>query len=387
MNFLIIGANFYNKGAQLMLLTLVKELSERYPNCNLIASAAIGEKKQLEELGFKLLNYPLLEVGDYIKFPFYLKYGRLVKSILKKYQGEINFSEIDIIFDIAGFAYGDQWGPDVVENLVLLLRKGKKLNIKYILMPQAFGPFEKPKMKDAMAKALQLVDLAFARDSISLKCLKAIQPNMDQKILLSPDITLTFSQDKTEKLSQCVIVPNVRMLDKADESWKEAYLPTLTKIVQTILNNTKLNIIVLIHAKGGGDMLIAKKIMYEFDDITRVKLVNEEDPILIKKLIGSSQFLVGSRFHALASALSLNIPCLCIGWSHKYLALFSDYGLNGYVFLKPDDSIYEKLIDLIDPTSNQKIIPVLKEANLKIRSSNERMWEEIEKTTSNVRHV
>ena len=95
--------------------------------------------------------------------------------------------------------------------------------------------------------------------------------------------------------------------------------------------------------------------------------------------IANSQFLIGSRFHSLASALSCNVPSLAMGWSHKYQMLFEEYGLAEYVFDKPDKTqIIEKAKSLIDLEANQRIRITLKEKNEEIKDKNNQMWAEIQ---------
>ena len=52
--------------------------------------------------------------------------------------------DIDVIFDLSRFAYGDQWKNNhkLLKNTANLYKKYKD-GSKIILMPQAFGPFQK----------------------------------------------------------------------------------------------------------------------------------------------------------------------------------------------------------------------------------------------------
>jgi colanic acid/amylovoran biosynthesis protein len=55
-------------------------------------------------------------------------------------------------------------------------------------------------------------------------------------------------------------------------------------------------------------------------------LVIDPPPAVAKGIIASCKAVVGSRYHALVSALSQGIPAVGTGWTHKYRALFRDYG-------------------------------------------------------------
>jgi len=39
-----------------------------------------------------------------------------------------------------------------------------------------------------------------------------------------------------------------------------------------------------------------------------------------------------SRFHAMVGALSIGVPVAVVGWSHKYLEVMKQFGLEEFVF-------------------------------------------------------
>ncbi len=47
----------------------------------------------------------------------------------------------------------------------------------------------------------------------------------------------------------------------------------------------------------------------------------------LRHLIGSCDVFVASRFHAMVSSLSMEVPTLVIGWSHKYREVLDMFGL------------------------------------------------------------
>jgi polysaccharide pyruvyl transferase WcaK-like protein len=50
----------------------------------------------------------------------------------------------------------------------------------------------------------------------------------------------------------------------------------------------------------------------------------------LRFLIGLCDYSVTSRFHAMISSLAVGVPCLVIGWSHKYQEVLERFGLESW---------------------------------------------------------
>jgi polysaccharide pyruvyl transferase WcaK-like protein len=51
----------------------------------------------------------------------------------------------------------------------------------------------------------------------------------------------------------------------------------------------------------------------------------------LKAILGGCDAIVSSRYHSLVAALSMGVPCLAVGWHHKYHELFRLFGLEKWV--------------------------------------------------------
>ena len=51
----------------------------------------------------------------------------------------------------------------------------------------------------------------------------------------------------------------------------------------------------------------------------------------IKRVIGCTDIVLVSRFHAMVGALSLGVPAVVLGWSHKYVEVMARFGLENCV--------------------------------------------------------
>jgi polysaccharide pyruvyl transferase WcaK-like protein len=162
---------FVNKGAELMLLAAVDQLNARCPDMKLVMKAGRSNSHEPYLLRAKLglFQKPWAWKGEY-------QLGDLFKFMPVKYRdmfGIVLDKELDIVLDGSGFSYSDQWGLKAIKELVRSAERWKKNGTKLIMLPQAFGPFG-DELKPYAKRFIELADLVYVRDEVSLKHMKEI---------------------------------------------------------------------------------------------------------------------------------------------------------------------------------------------------------------------
>jgi len=367
---------FVNKGAELMLHSVLNKLKSEFPDAQYVMNPTTfsGSAPYLKRacLGF-YQKVHLYKFGiQFGKFEF------LIPLKIREMFGIVLNKDIDIVIDISGFSYGDQLGKYNTLELVNSLKKWKKNGTKVILMPQAFGPFESPKIKKKMRFVIENVDLIYARDQSSFDYLKSVCHKC-LNIKKAPDISILtegkVSDDFNILSNQFCIIPNARMIDKTDPKVRKVYLPFLISIAKYLYNKGHKPFI-LVH-EGPKDLLLARKIRDSVSE--HVKIIIESDALIIKAIIGKSSALISSRFHGVVSGLSQGVPALATSWSHKYQMLFEDYGFSeGILDLNlSENELFKKVDILLDESKKQKIVKLLNSKNEILKKESNKMWEEI----------
>ena len=383
-NILLVGGEFSNKGAELMIYSAQKQIEKHLPNCNIYLSPTLASLEKLRKNNFHPLNFPLYHVGHKSPrvFKLILKYPFLMKKYIElrglgKFEGDVSLKDIDIVFDISGYAFTSKWGLSPVINLKAQIEYIQERKGVYIFLPQAFGPFSEeqvPYMNSCIDKA----SLVIARDRVSYENLKEIN-NLPEKINQFPDITLSFKVENELGIKEkyCCIVPNIRMLDRGGELWAEKYIELLKNSISYLIEHDTCKIKIVNHSKSDDRELVVK-IGDMFSEEARVETVFEESPLLLKQLLGGSCFNIASRFHAVASSLSSGVPCIMTSWSHKYQELAEDFGVKEFCLQKPDMSqLYSNLDDLMDSEKNNALRDRIENKNLTNLKSNNEMWDKI----------
>ena len=108
-------------------------------------------------------------------------------------------------------------------------------------------------------------------------------------------------------------------------------------------------------------------------------VVNEDDPLEIKRIIGTASLVISSRYHGLISGLSQNVPSLATSWSHKYKELLIAYNCEKFFIddLTDKENILSKVEFLLNVKNRNKIIKNLRSVNLKLEIQVENMWDNI----------
>lgn len=334
---------FINKGAELMLLAAVEQLSARCPDLKLVMKAGRNNSHEpyLSRAKLGLFQKPWAWKGEY-------QLGDLFKYMPEKYRdmfGIVLDKELDIVLDGSGFSYSDQWGVKAIKELVRSAERWKKNGTKLIMLPQAFGPFG-DELKPYAKRFIELADIVYVRDEVSLKHMREIAGDIE-KIKLSPDFTNLVEPSRSgledSLRGKISIVPNYRMVDKGENSSESSYLKFMVASVKHLFASGEQPYL-LVH-EGEKDLMLAKQIQSQ---IPGIEIITESDPLKIKSIIGVSKALVGSRFHSLVSALSMGVPVLATGWSHKYEMLLADYGIEGSLLdVHADENTLKSKLELI----------------------------------------
>jgi colanic acid/amylovoran biosynthesis protein len=224
-----------------------------------------------------------------------------------------------VLVDASGFALGDQLGVAAADDKARLFRSYQNAGKPIVLLPQAFGPFERPAVRAAASAALESTDLILARDASSFNHVRLLGLRRP-RIALAPDFTnLVEPPVRRADRATLVIIPNGHMVDQAGHA-QEEYVNFLQHAAECALNRGYL---VLALAHEPSDLRLAAQLRDKLRG--SVVLPPRADPWATKALIGSASLVLSSRYHGLINALSQCVPAIGTSWSHKYPELFASY--------------------------------------------------------------
>ena len=367
-------AGFINKGAELMLLSVLDRVGREMPDADLVMAPDLKKSPYRKRA----------VLGLYQKV-WFQRYGvqwgclgGLVPRGMREFFGLVLDPEVDAVLDASGFSYSDQVGLSSIRATARAMKRWKKRGTKVILLPQAFGPFEDRKIRESMRCIAENADLIFARDEISYNYMADIAGEKEH-IRIAPDFTCLLDGNAPEWFdpheSRFCIIPNHRMLEKTSASDSAGYVSFLGKCCR-YLHECGEKPFFLIH-EGEKDLAIAKGII---DDLGfDIPILTEDDPLVLKGILGECYGVIGSRFHGLVSSLSQGIPSLAVGWSHKYEMLFRDYGFpDGLLSVTATDPEIESRINLlINKQSHNTLSTGLLTEAQKQKALTRGMWESV----------
>lgn len=360
-----------------MLRTTAQELRQRIPHVKLAAQPNCGPYTSRADL--QLWQFMRASRFGFVDTAFgkmlHSPLGRRLKSL-----GVVHTSDLDGMIDVSGFAYGDQWQVHRIAATTRIARDLHRRNKPVILLPQALGPFERGEIRDTFRKMLDYVTLVCPRDRVSEKYVRDLAPN-PEIVFPAPDITLFSScrpVETADRVRRACIVPNTKVLDKSGDLWGDRYESLLLGMSRTLLDKG-FQVALIVHDSAGEDAKVASRMQADLG-AEDVDLVQVADPFAIKRYIGESTLLIGSRFHSIASALSTGTPVMAIGWSHKYEMLLEDFGCSRYLVTHNTaaNDVNTLLDELTNADTNNELSKTIG-ARLSAQSkANLAMWNKVE---------
>jgi colanic acid/amylovoran biosynthesis protein len=367
------GVQFVNKGAELMLASVVERVKRYWPEADIVLEGnPLSPYKSRATLGAYQKLSLRKNIIDLNFISYYLP--KKVRAYLKKW-GIITEADIDVVLDAAGFAYGDQWGALKIKHLGGELKRYNKNGCKYIFLPQALGPFSRPADQQVLKSSLPKAALICAREEDSYKHIRTQIGDADN-LVQYPDFTNAVTgvvPDYWQNGQQKVcFIPNSNMIGvkNKNESWKQNYI-SIMKTLMSQVQSLGYEVVLLNH-EGEGDRDICNTLNQQFDN--KLTVIEESDPLKVKGIIGASKAIVCSRFHGCVSALSQGVVNLGTSWSHKYEQLFKEYGVPE-LLIDPNASD-EAQIDLINSllAENEAYSDTIRDNAVRYKAITEDMW-------------
>jgi polysaccharide pyruvyl transferase WcaK-like protein len=369
-NILIDNTGFINKGAELMLRSVVANFANN-ENVRLVHSGQGANSFLISNLGmYSLATFQRFKI-DFSKLfseRKFLDYGLVLSR------------NIDVVLDAGGFQFGDQWVKGTyIENRIKqkidYYRDLQSKGVTLIFLPQALGSFNNPLSRKLFIQATKASSLVIARDKQSYDYAKEVLPS-DEKLRLFPDFTNIYQPKVTtdfENFSNKIcLIPNSKMITHSDRKISESYIQFFKELVPFFKGMGE-EVFFLNH-EGKEDLDLINKINTGAESV--LTGLNADQ---VKLVIGKSKLLVSSRFHGVVSGLSQAVPTFCTSWSHKYEELMKDYDFQDGL-LKVDNLEHTKKIFLkyLEQKELIKLLNHLDKLGQIEKEKSKKMWQEIE---------
>ncbi|WP_147305794.1 polysaccharide pyruvyl transferase family protein [Subtercola boreus] len=370
---LLVGVEFNNQGAYLMLLAAAKVIREQFDAIPVVEfHNGTEEKKRIAGVSALVPQRTYGVITRARRF-------RPLRRLWKKFPYVLP-TELLAVFDGSGFRYGDQWVNSNLDYTAGKLRDWAARGVPVYMLPQAFGPFEKT--AGPSLTAMKASRIVFPRDAESETYVRDILTGQTPKVHRHPDFTAglegRFPTGYEAYRGRVPIIPNYNIYSRADDGdSQERYLSNLTAIVEH-LHGKGLQPYGLAH-EGRKDVEILEKVKQRVKSQSSInlELVGGLSGLELKGLIGTAPLIVSGRYHAIVSALSQGVPAVIHGWSHKYRYVADDFDareLQCDPLAAADESI--AVIETI--IGNTELTGRISAAAQRVKAEMKDMWAEIE---------
>ena len=366
--FSIIAATFHgNRGAQAMLETVIGRLSEQRPGLRFhVYSYYPRQDRHLVDDPRVTIHSstPLALVAWLLPWSLFFGFLRrlLGRRVLRLAPASIRgLSESVALVDLAGVAFIDGREKFLPFNALTIV-PAWLLGTPVVKMPQATGPYQRPLNRMAARCVLPMCRMVWARGGRTLAHLSdASFPGV--RFAPADDIAFNFQEEWSltregdyalQRLLAKVastrgqasvrgvigLCPSAVLATRARKHGG-AYEPILSALIRALAANGFL--VVLFPnatresagaAERNNDLPVMQRLWTECQEVQGPRPLMADfdlNAAEIKRLIAAMDIVLVSRFHAMVGALSLGVPPVVLGWSHKYAEVMARFGLQEQV--------------------------------------------------------
>lgn len=357
----IIGGTIHgNRGAEAMVSTAIGRITDVDPEASYLLLSYLPEEDSTLLSSSENVDVAGARPQDVA----WLSVLAVLHTILRKLRLRFNrwpstfrmLRSCDILIDVSGISFHDGRLPVVAYNVLSLL-PAMLLGVPVIRLSQAMGPFENAVNRISARYIMNRCLHSYVRGERSAEYVRGLKcpnekwsvaadvafgyedeysltdENEDRVVALCADLDHALAGEKP----LAAIVPSSLVLKKSGEE-SLGYLEALSDLIRK-LNARGYHIVVLPNATRQGssslrnnDLIAVTRLLAHLkstgavasEEITAVQFdVNTRS---IREFIQRSDLLVTSRFHAMVAGLSLEVPTLVLGWSHKYAEVLDMFG-------------------------------------------------------------
>lgn len=349
-----------NKGAAAMLQSSIKQLRARYGKrlrIKLMSTYPAADRRLIESMPedydfIRVINtkpekllflaFPLAILYSFLRFIPPLKWLLERNSIIKAY------SQTDMVLDEAGISFVDSRGFVMNTYAFVCAAVPMLCGVPVVKYSQALGTFKNGWNRFLAKWILPHMKLICARGEITRDNLAQIGITENVRLCADGAFSMPDSEYWAEKVNELcdsddfykgkvVALSISSVVQKKCEKLGKDYKGCMTRFIDR-LNERGFNVLLIANAAREGsekprnnDLLICNEVYEAVSNKDMIRWYPREmSPEEIRELLGRSECLVASRFHAMIGALEKCTPTLLIGWSHKYKEVLDMFGLGEY---------------------------------------------------------
>lgn len=360
-----------NKGASAMLESAIDTLGERLPGARFTLLSMYPERdaalNTYDDLEIVAADPIRLGVGINSLALLHRLLPPLRKTIRRRSRAIAALAEADVLLDQGGITFTDGREKFLLYNVASIL-PAFNLKTPVFKCAQAIGPFRNPVNRWAARTFLPKVHTIVTRGAITQGYADGLGLT---NTFAGADyaFSLELHGDERETLEGKLgpstmrrdrrlvgISPSV-VLEKKVTAKGGDYVELMASFARRLIA-AGYDVLLLPHSAREGtekthnnDLPLCRRISERIDDDAHVlfpdlELTSQE----LRYLIGLCAFFVTSRFHAMISSLSMGVPTLVIGWSHKYEEVLAMFELQEWAFgsdKATDEYVWQRFTDLV----------------------------------------
>lgn len=337
-----------NKGAASMLEASIQTISKNDPSAefNVLTIYPDEDKEFNNYSNVGILSAKPLFVGAVLN-PLALIYRVLppLRPLLRKQSQVKAIADADVFLDQGGITFVDGRTKFLIYNVATIL-PALLIGTPVVKCSQAMGPFSG--INKLVAKIfLPRLHTICARGEITNKHLKKLGlknviESTDYAFLMDiskaeaakADKLLKKTGIKLSKKQKTVAIMPSEVVRKKSESTGQDYVSYNVEFIKHILNEGHRILLMAYSARANtdkrhnNDLPICREIAENINHRNFTFIDEELSAQALRHIIGKSDIVVTSRFHAMIAALTMRVPPLVVGWSHKYAEIMNMFDMK-----------------------------------------------------------